>query len=52
MKGGIEMDTKQLFNDLVNSEELKDVPLKHIGKVAIVVLRLIQGNKYVYKIGE
>jgi len=46
------MDTKQLFSDLVESEELKDISIKHIVKVAIVVLKLIQDNKYIYRIGE
>lgn len=46
------MDTKQFFEDLVESEELKEIPLVYIGKVAVVVLRLIQNNKYIFRIGE
>lgn len=46
------MDMERFVKDLMNSEELKDIPLMYIGKVAIVVVRLLQGNKYNYKIGD
>lgn len=46
------MNTDKLYKDLINSEELKDVPIKYIFTVAVTVLKLIQGNNYVYKIGE
>lgn len=46
------MNTKQFFNDLVNNEELKDIPLKYIGRVALIVLKLIQENNYIYRIGD
>lgn len=46
------MDLDKFVKDLLNNEELLDVPITYIGKVALVVLKLMQGNKYVYKIGE
>jgi len=46
------MNASQLYKDLVNNEELKDIPLVYVCRVAVVVLKLIQGNKYVYRIGE
>lgn len=46
------MDTDKFVKDLLNNEELKDVPIIYIGKVALVVLKLIQGNKYVYTLDE
>lgn len=50
-KGGY-MDIDRFVKDLLNNEELKDVPISYIGRVALVVLKLIQGNKYIYKIDE
>ena len=52
LKGVVAMDTEKLVKDLMNREELKDIPLMHIGQVALVLLELLQGNNYIYKIGE
>lgn len=46
------MDTEKLVKDLINKEELKDIPIVHIGQVAVALLELLQGNSYIYKIGE
>lgn len=46
------MDTDRFVKDLLNNEELKDIPIVYIGQVALVVLKLIQGNAYVYTLDE
>lgn len=46
------MDTEKLFKDLTNDIRLQGVPIEYICRIAIVVLDLLNGNKYIFKIGE
>lgn len=42
------MDTDRLFKDLANSEEIRDVPIMYVARVAVTLLKLLQGNRYNY----
>ena len=43
------MDTDKLFKDLTNSEDIKDIPLMHITRVAVEVLLLLVEHGYYLK---
>ena len=42
------MNPDQLYKELTNSEELKDIPLSHIIKVAFVVIKILQSNGMIF----
>lgn len=46
------MDSEKLFEDIINTTCIQDIPIEYIARVAFVVLSLIQDNKYSYKLGE
>lgn len=43
------MDTDRLFEDLTNCEDIKDIPLMHITRVAVEVVLLLVKNGYYIK---
>ena len=46
------MDMDKFYKLLINNEELKDVPILLIARVALVVFELINSGECMYKIEE
>ena len=43
------MDMEKLFNEIINNESIKDIPINHVLKVVTVIFELINSGKYYFE---